>query len=108
MKILTQDMVVITAGKDNGKTGLVKRVLPKKNRVIIEGANLITKHVKASKGVAGQKLEVEASIHVSNVMVLCPKTNKPTRVGYTFTDSGEKVRIAKISGEIIPNKGMKK
>lgn len=108
MKILLNDSVQVTTGKNKGKSGKVKRILKKAGKVVVEGLNMITKHVKASQGNKGQKVTVEAPMHVSNIMALCPKTSKPTRIGYKVSKSGEKVRIAKVSGEVMPNKSFKK
>ncbi len=100
MKIRTGDTVLVIAGKDKGKTGTIMRVLESQSRVIVTGINMRTKHVKKTHQQAGQKLHYEASIHASNVMVLDPKTKKPTRIGYTVTEKGKK-RIAKVSGEEV-------
>jgi large subunit ribosomal protein L24 len=102
MKIHTGDLVTIIAGKDKGKQGSVVRVLAEKGRVIVEGINMRTRHIKKTPQAAGQRVVYEASIHASNVMVLDPKTKKPTRIGYTVdVKTGDKKRIAKASGEII-------
>lgn len=91
----------IIAGKDKGKRGKVLSVLPTSERVIVSGANIVKRHRKARKeGEKGERVEMEASIHVSNVMLLDPETNKPTRVGYRV-EGGEKVRFAKRSGKVI-------
>ena len=101
MKIHKGDQVEIVAGKDKGKRGVVLRVLPASERVIVKGANIAKRHRKARKeGEKGERVEMEASIHISNVMLLDPETNKPTRVGYRI-EGGEKVRFAKRSGKII-------
>lgn len=99
MKISQGDNVLVTAGKDKGKKGTVLRVLHDQNRVIVAGINMVTKHVKKTAESAGKKVRIEHSLHVSNVMVIDPKTGKPTRVGYKVDkETGKKVRIAKISG----------
>ncbi len=101
MHVKKGDKVIVITGKDKGKTGTVIEALPKKDRVVVEGVNIIKKHQKPSQmNPEGGILEREAAIHVSNVMLLDPKTNKPTRVGYKVED-GKKVRVAKKSGEII-------
>ncbi len=101
MKIRKGDQVEIVAGKDKGKRGKVLSVLPASERVLVSGANIVKRHRKARKeGEKGERVEMEASIHISNVMLLCPETNKPTRVGYRI-EGGEKVRFAKRSGKII-------
>lgn len=101
MKIHKGDQVEIVAGKDKGKRGEVLRVLPVSERVLVKGANIVKRHRKARReGEKGERVEMEASIHISNVMLLDPETNKPTRVGYRI-EGGEKVRFAKRSGKVI-------
>lgn len=101
MHVKTGDKVKIITGKDKGKEGVVLTTLPKKDRVIVEGINIVKKHRKASQtNVTGGILEEEASVHVSNVMLIDPKTGEPTKVGYKVED-GKKVRFAKKTGEII-------
>ena len=105
MKIKTGDKVKILSGKDRGKTGKVVQVLNNKkngqNFVVVENANILKKHMKAGRqGEKGQVIELPAPIHISSVMLLDPKSNKPTRVG--FKQEGKtKKRIAKVSGEFI-------
>lgn len=104
MKIKTGDNVQIIAGKDRGKTGKVIQTFPKLNKIVIEGVNTRTKHMRSQQaGQKGQKIEFSAPIHVSNVKLIDPKSNKPTRVGYTILEDGKKKRIAKVSKEIIDN-----
>ncbi|MGP6139225.1 MULTISPECIES: 50S ribosomal protein L24 [unclassified Jeotgalibaca] len=101
MHVKTGDKVKIITGKDKGKEGVVLKTLPKKDRVIVEGINIVKKHRKASQtNLTGGILEEEASVHVSNVMLIDPKTGEPTKVGYKVED-GKKVRFAKKTGEII-------
>ncbi len=101
MKIHKGDQVEIVAGKDKGKRGEVLRALPASERVIVKGVNIAKRHRKARKeGEKGERVEMETSIHISNVMLLDPETNKPTRVGYRI-EGGEKVRFAKRSGKVI-------
>ncbi len=101
MHVKKGDKVMVITGKDKGKTGTVLVAFPKKDRVIIEGINIVKKHAKPSQGnPQGGILEMEAAIHVSNVMLVDPKTNEPTRVGYKVED-GKKVRVAKKSGESL-------
>jgi large subunit ribosomal protein L24 len=107
MKIRKNDMVMIVAGNDRGKTGKVLKVFPKKLRVIVEGINLRKKHTKPNqKNPQGGILEKEAPIHASNVMILDPKSNEPTRLGSRIIldeKTGKKkiARVAKASGEMI-------
>ena len=102
MHVVKNDTVKILSGKYKDKIGKVLKVFPKENRVIVEGVNIIKRHTKPSqKNQQGGIIEKEASIHVSNVMVICPKTNEPGRVGFKFLEDGAKVRVSKKSGEIL-------
>lgn len=101
MRIKKDDTVQITAGKDKGKRGKVLRVFPDVARVTVDGVNITTKHIKASRSGSGERVQFPGKIHVSNVMLVCPHTDQPTRVGYKITDGGEKVRVAKKSGKEI-------
>ena len=99
MKIKKGDQVQIITGKDRGKQGVVLRVLPDEHRVIVKGANMMKRHMKAKReGEKGERVEKEAPTHISNVMLVCPHTGKPTRVGYAI-EGGEKVRVSKRSGK---------
>lgn len=100
MKLSHGDAVIVISGKDKGKKGTVLRVLRDQNRVIVGGVNMITKHVKKTPQGPGRKLQYEVSISASNVMILDPKTGKPTRVGYKL-EGGKKIRIARKSGAVI-------
>jgi large subunit ribosomal protein L24 len=101
MHVKKGDKVQVISGKDKGKQGVILNALPKNNRVIVEGVNIVKKHAKPSQAnPQGGILDQEAAIHVSNVMPLDPKTNEPTRVGYKIED-GKKVRVAKKSGEAL-------
>ena len=99
------DRVVITAGKDKGKTGDIPRVIkgskPGDHRVVVGGANMVKRHTKPTQMNPGGIVEREAPIHISNVAMVDPKDSTATRVGYTFLEGGRKVRFAKRSGEII-------
>ena len=95
------DKVVVITGRDKGKSGEVKKVFRAENRVVVDGINMVKRHTSPSAGNAGGIVEKEASIHVSNVAYVDPKTDKPTRVGYKTLEDGRKVRFAKRSGEII-------
>lgn len=101
MKIKKGDMVVVITGKERNKTGKVMRVLRKTNRVVVEGLNKVIRHMRKTKTQAGQKVSFEAPMHVSNVMVLDPKTKKGTRIGYKVTKDGKKERIAKKSNSVL-------
>ena len=102
MKIKKNDTVIVITGKDKGKTGMVKAVYPKDNKVIVVGVNRVTRHTKPSQAdpQGGRKM-IEAPIHASNVAHVDPKENKATRVGFKTLDKGRKVRFAKRSGEVI-------
>lgn len=102
MKIKKNDSVIVIAGKDKGKTGMVKAVFPKESRVLVVGVNMMTRHTKPSQGdPQGGRKKIEAPIHVSNVAHVDPKDNKATRVGFKTVDKDRKVRFAKRSGEVI-------
>lgn len=101
MHVKKGDKVQVISGKDKGKQGVILEAYPKKDRVLVEGVNVIKKHSKPSQmNPQGGIMSQEAPIHVSNVMPIDPKTGKPTRVGYKEVD-GKKVRIAKKSGEAL-------
>jgi large subunit ribosomal protein L24 len=104
IKIKKGDQVIVIAGKSKDKKGRVLRVIADKGRVLVEGVQMIKKHVKPNpqKNIAGGILEQEATIHISNVMLLDSDGNK-TRVGYQ-TDNGKKTRIARTNGVTIPEK----
>lgn len=101
MKIKKGDKVIVNTGKDKGKTGEVLKTMPSKSRVIVQGVNVVKKHQKPTQFSAGGIQEKELSIHVSNVSLADPKTDKPTRVGYKVLKGGKKVRVAKASGQDI-------
>ncbi|MDX8047361.1 50S ribosomal protein L24 [Gracilibacillus sp. S3-1-1] len=101
MHVKKGDKVQVISGKDKGKQGTILAAFPKKDRVLVEGVNVVKKHAKPSQeNPQGGILNQEAAIHVSNVMPLDPKSGEPTRVGYEVRD-GKKVRIAKKSGESL-------
>ncbi|WP_096155966.1 MULTISPECIES: 50S ribosomal protein L24 [Bacillus] len=99
MHVKKGDKVQVISGKDKGKQGVILQAFPKKDRVLVEGVNIVKKHSKPSQAnPQGGIISQEAPIHVSNVMPLDPKSGEPTRVGYKVLD-GQKVRVAKKSGE---------
>ncbi|MEC8053363.1 MAG: 50S ribosomal protein L24 [Pseudomonadota bacterium] len=100
-KIKKGDRVVVTTGRDKGKSGEVLEVQRDRNRVLVQGVNLVKRHQKPSQTAQGGIIEKEASMHISNVAHIDPKTDQPTRVGYRLLDDGRKVRFAKGSGEVI-------
>ncbi len=95
------DRVVVTTGRDKGKTGEVLSVLPKENRLVVQGVNMIKRHTRSTQTQSGGIIEREAPLHLSNVMLADPKTGEATRVGFKTLDDGRKVRVAKRSGEVI-------
>lgn len=102
MNIKTGDNVKVIAGKDKGKTGKVLQVFPTRERVVVEGVNLAIKHLRPRReGESGQRVEFPAPLHVSNVMLVCPKSGKPTRVGYIIDDKGSKSRYSKKANAAI-------
>jgi large subunit ribosomal protein L24 len=101
LKIKKGDRVIVRTGRDRGKIGEVLSVLPKRSRVLVQGVNMVKRHTRASSGNPGGIVEKEATIHISNVAHIDPKTDRATRVGYKFLEDGRKVRFAKGSGEVI-------
>ena len=102
MKIRKNDNVLVTAGKDKGKKGKVRFAYPKDDRVLVEGVNFIKKHTRATGQVRQAGIiEREAPIDVSDVMLLCSKCNKPTRIGFRFLGDGKKVRFCHQCNEVI-------
>ncbi|MDD6803358.1 MAG: 50S ribosomal protein L24 [Prevotellaceae bacterium] len=102
LKIKKNDTVVVLTGEDKGKTGKVLKVLVDKQRAIVEGVNMVNKSTKPSaKNPQGGFVKQEASIHISNISLIDPKSGKPTRVAMKVNEEGKKVRVAKKSGEEI-------
>jgi large subunit ribosomal protein L24 len=103
MRVRKNDTVVVRAGRDRGKRGRVLRVLADKNRVVVEGVNLIKRHTRPNpqKNIKGGIVEREAAIHASNVMLLDPETNEPTRVGIKTLPDGRRIRIGRKSGATV-------
>jgi large subunit ribosomal protein L24 len=103
MKIKKGDTVEVISGKDAGKRGRVLVVDPTKQRVVIEGVNMIKRHTRPNpqKRIQGGIVEREAAVHVSNVMVVSPDSGRATRVGYKILDDGRKVRVSKTDGAIL-------
>ena len=100
MKVKVGDNVRILAGKDKGKEGRIIKTLKKDNKVVVEGINVIKKHVKPNRmNEVGSIVEVEAPIHASNVMIIDPKTKQRTRIGHTTDKNNKKIRISKKSNE---------
>jgi len=102
MHIKKGDTVVVLSGKEKGKKGKVLRVLPGKNRAIVEALNFVTRHERPSQqNPQGGMLQIEAPLHSSNLMVICAKCGKPTRVGRRILDDGSKARVCKKCSEIM-------
>ena len=103
MKIKKGDQVIVVSGNDKGMRGEVQRVIPRKNQVVVSGVNIVKKHQKPQQAGRGRTqggiIEFEAPIDASNVMVIDPETDQPTRVGLTRDEDGRLVRIAKKSGK---------
>lgn len=98
-RIRKDDVVIVIAGKDKGSSGRVVKVMPKEERVVVEGVNLVKRHTKPDIAhPQGGVVSKEASLHLSNVQLRDPKTGKATRVGFKMNDKGRKVRVAKGSG----------
>ena len=100
-KIKKGDKVIVITGRDKGKQGEVLRVMREESRLVVQGVHMMKRHTRASAGNPGGIIEREASIHVSNVAHLDPKSGKPTKVGYKTLKDGRKVRFARASGETI-------
>lgn len=102
MQIKKGDTVMVVTGKDAGKKGKILKVLPDKNRVVIEGINRVKKHQRPTRALPqGGILRIESPIHASNVMLLCNKCNRPTRLGHKILSTGEKVRFCRKCNEIV-------
>jgi large subunit ribosomal protein L24 len=106
MRIKKNDLVEVITGNDKGVRGTVQRVYPKQNRVVVKGVRMVKKHQKPQPTggrtpTQGGIIEFEAPIHVSNVMLVCPHTNKPTRVGVRRDENGQAIRFSKRSGKDI-------
>jgi large subunit ribosomal protein L24 len=101
LKIRKGDRVIVLAGRSKGKTGEVLRVFPKQERLIVQGVNMAKRHTRPTQATAGGIIEKEATIHVSNLAHVDPKTDQATRIGYKVLENGRKVRFAKRSGEVI-------
>jgi len=100
LHVRKNDSVMVIAGKERGKTGKVLRVIPKKSRVIIERVNMVKRHTRArGPQLPGGILEKEASIHISNLMLMCDKCNAPVRVGKKILEDGEKARVCRRCGD---------
>ena len=100
-KIKKGDKVVVLTGRDKGKTGEVVQVMPKEERAVVRGVNLVKRHQRQTGAQEGGIISKEAPLHLSNLAYADPKDGKPTRVGFKILDDGRKVRFAKRSGDLI-------
>jgi large subunit ribosomal protein L24 len=100
-KVKKGDKVVVLAGRDKGKTGEVLQVMPKEERALVRGVNMVKRHTKPQGVNEGGIISKEGPIHLSNLAVADPATGKATRVGFKILDDGRKVRFAKSSGDLI-------
>jgi large subunit ribosomal protein L24 len=100
-KIKKGDKVVILTGRDKGRSGEVVQVMPKEERALVRGVNLVKRHQKQTMSQEGGIISKEAPVHLSNLAIVDPKDGKPTRVGFKVLDDGRKVRFAKRSGDLI-------
>jgi large subunit ribosomal protein L24 len=100
-RIRKGDTVVVISGADKGRRGEVASVLPKDNRAVVEGINIARRHTKPTRMGQGGIVEKAAPIHLSNLMLIDPKSEKPTKVGFRVLDDGRKVRVAKVTGQVI-------
>ncbi len=104
LKIKKGDHVIVLAGRDKGKHGEVIKVIPKENRALVRGVNMVRRHQKQSATTEGGIISKEATINLSNLALEDPKDGKPTRVGFKILEDGRKVRFSKRSGEVISEK----
>ena len=105
LKIKKGDNVVVLTGRNKGQQGEVVKVMPSENRALVRGVNMVRRHQRQSAKQEGGIISKEAAIHLSNIALEDPKDGKPTRIGFKILSDGKKVRFAKRSGEVIPEKG---
>ncbi len=102
MRIRSGDTVMVISGREKGKTGRVERNLPGENRVVVEGVNVVTRHMRARPGVRQSgRIQMEAPLHVSNVVLICNKCNQPTRPRISYLETGARVRVCTKCQEVI-------
>jgi len=101
-KILTGDEVIVISGRNKGQRGTVRKFMPEVDRVVVEGVNIVKKHIKPGRARQAGIVEVEAPLHVSNVMLIDPASGEPTRVGIRKNAEGKNERYSKKSNETIP------
>ena len=103
-KIKKGDRVIVLSGRDKGKQGEVIRVMPKEDRALVRGVHMVRKHQRQTQTEQGGIISKEGPIHLSNIALEDPKDGKPTRIGFKTLEDGTKVRVARRSGEVIPEK----
>jgi large subunit ribosomal protein L24 len=101
LRLRRGDEVIVVSGRDKGRKGRIVRMQRDRERVIVQGANMVKRHTRPSAGQPGGIVEKEAALHISNVALVDPKTGEASRIGYKFLEDGRKVRFAKASGEVI-------
>jgi large subunit ribosomal protein L24 len=102
LRLKKNDMVMIISGENKGQTGRIVRVIPDKNRAVVEGRNMVKRHTKPSqKNQQGGIIDKESPIHLSNLMLVCPKTGKATRIGTRILENGRRVRFSKKAKELV-------
>jgi large subunit ribosomal protein L24 len=101
VKFKVGDKVLVTAGKDKGKTSEITMVIPKKDRVVVKDVNMYTRHVRATSGKAGEKVRKERPMHTASVAIINDK-GQPDRIGYSVAKDGSKERIFKKTGKVVP------
>lgn len=101
MKLKLNDEVIVIAGKDKGKKGKIIKLLRKQDKVVVEKVNIVTKHIKKTSQKPGERIQFEAPVHASNVMIIDPKTGKRSRIGYRVNADGKKERISKKSNTLL-------
>lgn len=101
LRIKKKDKVVVKTGKDKGKQGEVTKIFPKSQRATVTKVNIVKKHTRPSQRNPGGVVEVEASVHISNLMLICPKCSQPTKIKFDWLEDGEKIRICKKCGEMV-------
>ena len=101
-KIRTGDEVIVISGRNRGQSGKVRQVIDETDRIVIEGVNIVIKHMRRGRARQAGRVEIEAALHVSNVMLLDPETRQPTRVGIRPGSDGKNERFSKKTGKTIP------
>ena len=101
LRLKKKDMVMVMVGKDKGKKGEIKEILPESDRVVVMGVNIVSKHKRATKEKPGGIHKLEASIHISNVQLICPKCAKPVKTKVSVAPSGDKMRACRKCGGVI-------